>query len=280
MKLPPMYHPVVTYSLHSHAVRAFASNYHAFVASGSPRRLLGSAASLGFLNGYRAFAAQRKKDLEVLLAASDARLCPFSDSLHENLSFAILEADDREEKYTAVLEWLVRRLPAERVLRLFGVQDNRCLEGEWLTEREHPVRHNGQAGRLDLVLRNGKSAVVVEVKTRSYAEPDLQKHQLYCSALQRTDLSDAHKVFLALTDEGIELHRFQFCSWRSLCLRLRQNSIAVIQERPYTEAALFLSLVGMLEQNLLQLNPQFAANLPAVVDYLSESALMEKIDGA
>ena len=88
-------------------------------------------------------------------------------------------AEDREESYSAVLEWLIHRLPAHEVIQVFGLDDIGTDQSQpWDITREHQIRHGDQIGRLDLVLRrNGKCRVVIEVKTKPYAEEDLRKHE-------------------------------------------------------------------------------------------------------
>jgi hypothetical protein len=82
-------------------------------------------------------------------------------------------------------------------------------------------------------------------------------------------MCEAEKVFLAQRDEGLDLRGFRFRSWWQVCLGLRRSSQSVIESRPYGEAALFLALLGAIEQNLLDLNPR--SNAPAVVRYLTET---------
>ena len=180
-------------------------------------------------------------------------------------------ANDREESYSAVLEWLIHRLPGQEVVQVFGLDDSGADPSQpWVTTREFQIHHGGQIGRLDLVLRrNGKCRVVIEVKTKPYIEEDLKKHELYCAAiLAAPDMCESDKVFLAQQDEEMDLGGFRFRSWRQVCLELRRCSCSVIRIRPYGEAALFLALLGAIEQNLLDLNRE--SNVPALVIYLQK----------
>jgi hypothetical protein len=180
-------------------------------------------------------------------------------------------AEDREERYSSALEWLILRLPAHEVIQVFGLDDSGTDQSQpWEIEREYQVRHGDQIGRLDLVLRrNGKCRVVIEVKTKPYVEDDLSKHELYCAAIHEApDLCESEKVFLAQRDEDMDLGGFGFRSWRQVCLGLRRNARSVIKDRSYGEAALFLALLGAIEQNLLKLNRESSA--PALVSYLQE----------
>jgi hypothetical protein len=223
-----------------------------------------------FRSNYRAFVSQRKCDLENLFRESHRRLHPFTDPLSGDLSMSFLLADEREESYSAVLEWLIHRLPAHEVAQVFGLDDSGADQSPWETVREYQVRHGDEIGRLDLVLRrNRRCYIVIEVKTKPYIEEDLRKHKRYCAAIRDApDMCDAEKVFLAQRDEGLDLGGFRFRSWRQICLRLRQSSRSVIETKPYGEAALFLALLGAIERNLLDLNPK--ANPPTVIRYLEE----------
>jgi hypothetical protein len=189
---------------------------------------------------------------------------------------SFLLANEREESYSAVLEWLIHRLPAHEVAQVFGLDDSGADQSPWETVRECQVRHGDEVGRLDLVLRrNRRCYIVIEVKTKPYIEEDLRKHKRYCAAIREApDMCDAEKVFLAQRDEGLDLGGFRFQSWRQVCLRLRQSSRSVIETKHYGEAALFLALLGVIERNLLDLNPK--SNAPTVVRYLEEILEGEK----
>jgi len=210
---------------------------------------------------------------------SDLRLHPFADPLCGDLLMPFVLAEDREESYSAVLEWLIHRLPAHEVAQVFDLGDSGADQSQpWETKREYQVSHGGQNGRLDLVLRrNGKCQVVIEVKTKAYVEEDLRKHKLYCDAIrEELDMCESERVFLAQRNEDMDLGGFCFRSWRQVCLRLRRSSRSVIRSRPYGEAALFLALLGAIEQNLLDLNPK--SNAPALVRYLQEHLEGEQDD--
>jgi hypothetical protein len=224
-----------------------------------------------FRSNYHTFISQRKRDLENLFRESDRRLRPFVDPLSGDLSMSFLLAHEREESYSAVLEWLIHRLPASEVGQIFGLDDSGTDQSAaWHTVREFEIRDGDEAGRLDLILtRNKRCYLVIEAKTKPYIEEDLRKHKLYCSAIRKApDMCEAEKVFLAQTDQGLNLGGFDFRSWWQVCLALRQSSQSVIKTKPYGEAALFLALLGAIEQNLLDLNPK--SNAPTVARYLEE----------
>jgi hypothetical protein len=224
-----------------------------------------------FRSNCRNFILQRKRDLENLLRESDRRLEPFADPLSGDLSMSFLLSREREESYSAVLEWLIHRVPANDVAKVFGLGDSGTDQSTaWETVREYPVRRGDETGRLDLVLRcNRRCYLVIEVKTKPYIKDDLEKHELYCYAMGKApDMCDAERVFLAQNDLGMDLRGFRFLSWWKVCLGLRQSSRSVIKTKSSGEAALFLALLGAIEQNLLDLNPK--SNAPSVVRYLEQ----------
>ena len=265
------YNTDVLSSLRANNVQLFVSNYASFRRAYPNRPPLSSNHFDTFRSNWSGFVSQRKCDLENLFTKSDLRLHPFVDPLRGDLTMPLILANEREESYSAVLEWLIRRLPAHEVSQVFGLDDSSTDQSQpWETARECQVRHGDQIGRLDLVLRrNGRCRVVFEVKTKPHAEEDLRKHELYCEAIRAApDMCECEKVFLAQRDEDMDLGGFCFRSWRQVCLGLRRNSRSVISARPYGEAALFLALLGAIEQNLLDLNRE--SNAPALVSYLQE----------
>jgi Holliday junction resolvase-like predicted endonuclease len=258
-------------SLRANDVQLFVSSCLSFRRADPNRQLLSSNCLEAFRFNYRRFVLQRKCDLEKLLRESDLRLHPFADPLSCDLSMSFVLANAREESYSAVLEWLVHRLPAREVTQVFGLGDTGTDQSkDWETVREYQVRDGDEIGRLDLVLRrNRQCLVVIEVKTKPYIEEELRKHKLYCAAVRKEPaMREAEKIFLAQRDEGLDLGGFRFRSWWQVCLGLRQSCRSIIESRPYGEAALFLALLGAIEQNLLSLNRK--TNAPAVVRYLEE----------
>jgi Holliday junction resolvase-like predicted endonuclease len=254
-------------------VQLFVSNYRSFRRSPSQRLSLSRRQLEAFRSNYRTLVLQSQRDLENLLRESDRRLYPFADPLRGDLLMPLILTDAREEIYSAVLEWLIHRLPGNEVLQVFGLDDAGIDRSQpWVTDREYQIRHADQIGRLDLVLRrNEKCLVAIEVKTKPYSEEGLRKHELYCAAIRDSaDMRESQKVFIAQRDEGMNLKGFRFRSWRQVCLGFRRSTRSVINAWPYAEAALFLALLGTIEQNLLGLKRNRESNAPVLVSYLRE----------
>ena len=263
-------------SLLANNVQLFVSSCLSLRRARSGRLPLSSNCLDTFRSNYRAFVSQRRCDLENLFRESDLRLHPFAEPLSGDLSMSFLLANEREESYSAVLEWLIHRLPAHEVGQVFGLGGSSIDQpAAWETVREYQIRHGNDTGRLDLVLRrNERCYLVIEVKTKPYMEEDLWKNKLYCAAIREApDMCEAEKVFLAQMDEGLDLGGFSFRSWWQVCLGLRRSCQSVIAAKPHGEAALFLALLGAIEQNLLDLDPK--SNAPTAVRYLEEVLIGE-----
>lgn len=223
---------------------------------------------------------QREQVVRLLLQASDSWFSPFDDPIRSDLLTAVL-AVQREEIYTAALEWVLRRLPDCDVGAVLGLKP--ATHSGWRIDRERTVRVGNRCGRLDMVITCEEEVrVVLEVKTRDYATEDLEKHEIYrAAAAEIPDLSGAEFVFLAVADEGIDLRGFRFLSWRDVCLKLRLHARGVIDSKPFAETALFMAVVGAIEQNLLQLQPNLPQDAPRLASYLREYLEMSgvKING-
>ena len=252
-------------------IRAFVAHWRGIEPAREKRPLLCDSSIQTFCASYRGFLSQRRSDLEILLAKSNDFLHPFADPLSSDLLMPFLFQSEREETYSAALEWLIRRLPPGAVGPIFGLCNaGPDVESDWEVRREVPIEHAGERGRLDLGLWcKGRCYAVIEVKTKSYREEELVKHDRYNGAIRSNeDLASAEKIFLAPTDEGFDLRDFQFRPWRQICIGLRRSSPLVIQARPAPEAALFLAILGAIEQNLLDLRQE--SNTLFVFNYLDE----------
>src|SRR5262249_14371649 len=124
--------------------------------------------------------------LRGLLERSNALLAPLADPLLTDFGVHQWLAKAREEVYSDYLKWIVEQLPTpEHVFRLFGINAPTgmalCQENP-MVKREVPVPqgHDGQSGRLDLVVRYGEKAlIVIEVKKTSAEVADTLKQRGY-----------------------------------------------------------------------------------------------------
>ena len=202
------YNPDVPSLFRANSVQLFVSNYRSFRRSDPSQPALSSSHLDAFRSTFREFVSQTRLDLEDVFRKSDLNLYPFTDPLRGDLLMPFVLANDREETYSAVLEWLIRRLPEHEVAEVFGLDDgNPDRSQPWTTAREYPIRYGNQLGRLDLVLgRNGKFHAVIEIKTRPYTQEDLLKHALYCAAIaEMPDMCGSQKIFLAQRVEDMNL---------------------------------------------------------------------------
>jgi hypothetical protein len=147
-------------------------------------------------------------------------------------------------------------------------------------DREITVEHGyvGQAGRLDLVLRQrSRRLIVVEVKTRGYTGADLEKHAGYTESI---DSPETEFIFLAVNPPYIDLRGFRFVSWVEVCVALRAIARSRLGPDHVLSTALVLAFVGAVEQNLLGfVSPESASfpigKAPRMLDHLLSVERME-----
>jgi hypothetical protein len=125
-----------------------------------------------------------------------------------------------------------------------------------------PSGNKDQAGRLDLVIRYGNTAIiVVEVKKFDAESADLPKQEGYKTWLdEQQDVPDKNKkkVLLATASEmAVTQGGFDFRSWESVCRMLRRMAMDGLfpDKTPQVAIALILAFVGAVEQNLLGFSP-------------------------
>jgi hypothetical protein len=125
--------------------------------------------------------------LRGLLQRSNALLAPLADPLLTDFGAHRWLATAREEVYSDWLKWIVEQLQTpEYVFRLLGTDDPTgialCQQTPLTVKREVPVPqgHDGQSGRLDLVVRYAEKAlIVIEVKMTDAEDADTCKQRGY-----------------------------------------------------------------------------------------------------
>src|SRR5262249_55076525 len=65
------------------------------------------------------------------------------------------------------------------------------------------------------------------------------------------EFPDAQAVLLAVTADEEDYDGFKFCAWKALCIRMRKLAVQFCNEGKVTQAAMILSFVAAVEQNLL-----------------------------
>jgi hypothetical protein len=202
--------------------------------------------------------ADRRKELDRILQQSNDHLAPLQEPLHLNLGSHRAVRWYREEVYSDWLAWVVNQLGSdpEAVLRLFGVSmdslgPRKKPRGRLYARREFPVPkgHDGQSGRLDLLIRDDddQDVLVVEVKVTSAEAADTEKGAGYTK-----QLPDIPAVLLATDGVRNEYPgRFQLRRWRETCIALRREARRSIADGNTMLAAMMLVLASAAEANLL-----------------------------
>jgi hypothetical protein len=224
------------------------------------------------------------KPLAVAYDRSKRCLYPLSDPLDARFPLHRQLSSDREEVYSDWLQWVLQQFSDLQALgRILGSPNLARLANpdEPVTvDREIAVEHGyaGQAGRLDLVLRQrSRRLIVVEVKTRAYAGADLEKHAGYTESI---DSPETEFIFLAVNPPATDLRGFRFVSWAEVCVALRAIARNRLGPDHVLSTALVLAFVGAVEQNLLGFVSPESASLPIgkaprMLDHLLSAERME-----
>ena len=134
------------------------------------------------IDAVRPYLEQQCQQLVELLERSNEALAPLGDPLLTDFGAHRFLRSGREESYTDWLAWILEQLddPA-LVLEVLAVNTEAPEGRPTITcELWVPEGHEGQTGRLDLVLRwPGQLLVVVEVKMTSEESADTGKQAGY-----------------------------------------------------------------------------------------------------
>lgn len=148
-----------------------------------PLRISGWAVASKLARDFRIMSQAVREPLAVAYDRSKKSLFPLSDPLDARFPLHRQLSSDREEVYSDWLQWVLQQFSDPQSLgRILGSPNLAQLanpDEPVIVDREITVEHGyaGQAGRLDLVLRQqSRRLIVVEVKTRAYAGADLEKH--------------------------------------------------------------------------------------------------------
>jgi hypothetical protein len=249
-----------------------------------PRRVPGWVAASKLARDFHTMSQAVLKPLADAYDRSKKCLFPLSDPLDARFPLHRQLSSDREEVYSDWLQWVLQQFSDPRSLgRILGSPNLARLanpEESVSVDREITVEHGyaGQTGRLDLVLRQrSRRLIVVEVKTRTYEDADLEKHAGYTESI---DSPETEFVFLAVNPPDTGLHGFRFVSWADVCVALRSLARSRLGSDHVLSTALTLAFVGAVEQNLLGFVSPESASLPVgkaprMLDQLIRAERME-----
>jgi hypothetical protein len=223
------------------------------------------------VSAARVALAFKAGQLREVLETSRKRLAPLDDPLCVDLGLHRWLEADREEAYSDWLHWVVLQLSrADYIYRLFGLEPPPGWEA-WGSKQPEVARevcvtsgHLGHGGRLDLLIRySGHAILIIEVKKADADEADTAKHKGYGKWLSEQPEPKANKqgVLLATWAKEEEYDGFDFCSWASVCVALRQLVPELGDDVPTLSRALLLAFVGAVEQNLLGFSGKVARQI-------------------
>lgn len=190
-------------------------------------------------------------------------------------------AGHREEAYSDWLKWILAQADTHEILHVFGVTDPLMYSAtsgcSVKIDRESVVLqgHEGSRGRLDLRIRFGESALlVVEVKLDDAEGADTGKGAGYCRSVEEeNDKILKAYVILVLDAEDEDYCGFKPRLWADTCIELRVMAVHLYNQGHLLKAAMILSFVSAVEQNLLHLQPV----LPEPKDNLAASLALPVI---
>lgn len=209
--------------------------------------------------------AQSIEEFQEAVRRSASVLSPFGEPLMVlNFTEHRWVAGHREEAYSDWLQWIMAQADAVEVLRVFGVNDPgivlACTGTAVMVVRERCVLHGheGSAGRLDLEIRLGDTALlIVEVKLGGAENADTEKGTGYCRSME-IDQHDARfkkYVILVLDAADEEYYGFKPRLWTDVCVELRLMAARLCKRREHLRAAMILAFITAAEQNLVKLRP-------------------------
>lgn len=230
--------------------------------------------------------------LRQLYQDSKTRLFPLSDPLDSQFHLHRQLSSSREEVYSDWLQWVLQQVAdqdAQLIGQILGSATWNLIANspERITvEREVCVEHghDERTGRLDLVVsQNAKKLAVIEVKTREYANSDLEKHKGYRDSIVDSS-PEVDLIFLSVDPPESDPGDFRFLSWADLCIALRALAPRVLEARGSLGTALILAFIGSVEQNLLGfISPEHRqlplGKVPRMVDHLTRAKQTEEALG-
>ena len=188
-------------------------------------------------------------------------LAPLGEPLRHDLGIDRMLAGEREEAYSNWLQWAFSTMTVAElweVLGLNGLADGGPPEERPRVRREVPVEHGhqGQGGRLDLLIEIGKRAVlVVEVKITAAEQAVLGALEGYRRAIENQYPSRERYFFLlVISSNNATEGGFTVTKYEEICLEMRKLAISWIRAGCNLKASMLLAMTAALEKNLLRMS--------------------------
>lgn len=247
----------------------------------------------GLISRARALRDREWHELSEVVGQSRERLCPLGEPLLEDIGLNRFLASAREETYSDWFQWLFAKMTVRELVCILGVRELLNPIPEISDEMVKPGRevvvergHEGHAGRLDLLLLLGKSAIItLEVKLGSADSADTEKQKGYFESVESQFSHVKHKRYVLLTTNAHQefYGGFETRTYASFCRNLRRLAVEWMNRKDGREvrqslfaAALILTLTATIETNLLGLSVGKESFTPATMLYLKE--FLAKID--
>jgi hypothetical protein len=212
----------------------------------------------------RKYSDAHKEKLVSVVIESNQGLKPLCDPLQARAGLNRWLSRAREEAYSDWLAWIIEQLKPDQILTLFGISDSSFAEsckGVPKCSREIVIPN----GRLDILIEFGSHArIVIEVKKTAEQDAYIDKQKGYTEWIDQWKLNSGGKcVSLLLVTDASETYcdafpdNFRAVKWYELCIGLRK----LLLSRPFHEeqlgevrAAMFIAVIGAVEENLLGLS--------------------------
>jgi hypothetical protein len=268
----------------------YADTFHEWASLGADLRWRPSGLSIcssfaGLIESARALREAEFRELRDLLKWSQERLEPLGEPLSQDIGLNRWLARAREEAYSDWLKWLFEQMNAGELfkalsLREFYPEDQTRVQEPVRVVRELIVKegHEGQQGRIDLVLQLGQWGVVVlEVKRNDADSADTRKQLGYENSIENDPaFRDMRKsyVMLATSSSRDVVDSFDVRRYAVFCRNLRRLAIKWMHSKPprLFVAAVTLIVAATIEGNLLRLSAQKGSFTPSTLNHLKAFA--------
>lgn len=224
----------------------------------------------------QALRAAEVNELTEIVGESDKRLKPLGEPLAQRIGLNRWLAGAREEAYSDWLKWLFEEMNAGELVKVLSIHELSPSSEAQARERVHVARetvveegHEGQSGRIDLILELGSWAVVtIEVKKGDAGSADPNTLRGYRKSVEDQFCSKP-KAFILLVsssnEEGVE--GFKVRRYDDICRNLRRLAISWLNHR-LLASAIMLMVVAAIESNLLRFSVQENSYTPATLWHL------------
>ncbi len=215
-------------------------------------------------------------ELTEVVGESDKRLKPLGEPLAQRIGLNRWLAGAREEAYSDWLKWLFEEMNAGEHIKVLSIHELSPSGEAQARERVRVARepvveegHEGQSGRIDLILALGGWAdVAIEVKKGDAESADTKKQRGYRKSVEK-QFGSLPKAFILLVTSAndTEVAGFEVRTYDEVCRNLRRLAISWLDQR-LLASAITLMVVAAIESNLLRFSVQENSFTSATLSHL------------